>query len=50
MHELILLALVLVLLFWFMTRPKPTVFINEEIYVNEPSEIQFTNAEFKFYK
>lgn len=52
----VLLLLLLLLLFWFMiptsmgvARP-PVLLTGAEPYKNEPSSIQFTNAEFKFYK
>ena len=51
MHQFIVLLLVL-LLFWYVTpAPRPPVMLaGIEPYRNEPSAIQFTNAEFKFYK
>ncbi len=54
MHTVIVLLLVL-LLIWFMfprqaKSVKLTVLPGAEPYKNEPSKIQFTNAEFKFYK
>jgi hypothetical protein len=56
MHQVVLLLLLL-LLFWFMiptstsTTARPSVLLpGAEPYENEPSRIQFTNAEFKFYK
>ena len=57
MHKVPILTIALALallfiLFWFM-RPvsnKPIVLTGIESYTNEPSETQFTNAEFKFYK
>ena len=53
MHQVIV-VLLLLLLFWFMIPAAPTktvrVLPGAEPYENEPSAIQFTNAEFKFYK
>ena len=51
----VIIVLLLLLLFWFMiptSAPARTVRMlpGAEPYENEPSEIQFTNAEFKFYK
>ena len=49
----VILVLLLLLLFWFMIPAAPTrtvrVLPGAEPYENEPSAIQFTNAEFKFY-
>ena len=53
MHQVVV-VLLLLLLFWFMIPTAPTgtirVLPGAEPYENEPSAIQFTNAEFKFYK
>ncbi len=54
MHAVLVLLLV-ILLMWFMFPRKPesvrlTVLPGTEPYKNEPSGIQFPNAEFKFYK
>ena len=54
MHAVVLLLLVL-LLAWFMFSPRQQRVVilpgpEQEMYKNEPSEIQFPNAEFKFYK
>ena len=54
MHQVVV-VLLLLLLFWFMiltSSPTKTVRVlpGAEPYENEPSAIQFTNAEFKFYK
>ena len=53
----VIIVLLLLLLFWFMiptsaSAPARTVRMlpGAEPYENEPSAIQFTNAEFKFYK
>jgi len=52
MH-IVLSLLLVILLLWFMfpKQAKKAVMIvpGEEMYKNEPSQIQFTNAEFKFY-
>ncbi len=52
MHQVVI-VLLLLLLFWFMIPTSPTrtvrVLPGAEPYENEPSAIQFTNAEFKFY-
>lgn len=54
MHALLLLLIVLILaLFLFSHRKQRVVLLpgpGQEMYKNEPSEIQFPNAEFKFYK
>ena len=54
MHTVLLILLVL-LLFWFSHKQRILVPVllpgpEQEMYKNEPSEIQFPNAEFKFYK
>ena len=54
MHVILSLLLIAILL-WIMfpkviQKPNMLLLPGEELYVNEPSEIQFTNAEFKFYK
>ena len=54
MHAVLILLLVL-LLFWVVFPRKPesvrlAMLPGAEPYKNEPSRIQFTNAEFKFYK
>ena len=46
---IVLLLLLVLLLFWYDPKP-PVVLAGIEPYRNEPSAIQFTNAEFKFYK
>ena len=51
----IIIVLLLLLLFWFMLPSSTpartaTMLPGSEPYENEPSAIQFTNAEFKFYK
>lgn len=54
MHALLLLLLVLILaLFLFSPRQQRVILLpgqSEEMYKNEPSNIEFPNAEFKFYK
>jgi len=54
MHTILVILLV-VLLMWFMLPRKPesarfAVLPGAEPYKNEQSDIQFPNAEFKFYK
>lgn len=54
MHDIIIILLV-ILLIWFMIPVKSKnqnimMVPGTEQYKNEPSHIQFTNAEFKFYK
>jgi hypothetical protein len=52
MHKPILVFLLLVLV-WFLARPKTATrpqLQGEELYRNRESDIQFENAEFKFYK
>jgi hypothetical protein len=52
MHKIVTLLLIAILL-WFITSrdsKKVVVVPGQELYKNEPSQIQFTNAEFKFYK
>ena len=55
MHNIILSLLMIAILVWFLF-PKQLKNVEvlvvpvEEMYKNEPSQIQFTNAEFKFYK
>jgi hypothetical protein len=49
----VLILLLIILLIWFMMPAPPRtirVLPGAEPYKNEPSQIQFTNAEFKFYK
>ena len=53
MHALLLLLLVLILGLFFLFPMKMPALLpcqSEEMYKNEPTKIEFPNAEFKFYK
>ena len=55
MHKIVTLLLIAILLWFINSRQagdskKVFVVPGQELYMNEPSQIQFTNAEFKFYK
>jgi hypothetical protein len=55
MHKIVTLLLIAILLWFINSRhtadPRKVLVVpGQELYKNEPSQIQFTNAEFKFYK